>query len=46
MEEFIEKFSEFREYLNKYETDETSEGTIVLEDLKYKFDLLGLNDVF
>lgn len=52
MEEFIENFNEFKEFLNAPVTEYTiktlvgKQGTQALELIKKRFDELGLNDAF
>lgn len=52
MEEFIENFNEFREFINAPITDYTfktligEQGKQALDLVKKKFDELGLNDAF
>ena len=52
MEEFIENFNEFREFLNSPLTEQMmktlvgKQGSTVLKLIKDKFDELGLNNAF
>lgn len=52
MEEFVQNFNEFKEFLNAPVTEYTiktlvgKQGEQVLEIIKKKFDELGLNDAF
>lgn len=52
MEEFIQNFNEFREFLNAPITEHTmktlvgNQGKQVLDLIKKKFNELGLNDAF
>lgn len=52
MDEFIEKFEKFRDFLNSKSTEHNyymlfgKDAEAVLKDIRNKFDELGLNNVF
>ena len=45
MEEFIENFNEFRDWLNDFPA-KTAEDNALLTKIRDKFEELGLNNVF